>query len=73
MLERVNAELGISVLITEHRLEDVLPFADRVLFLGRDGTLAYNGDCDGFVRKLKKDDDGLYAALPAATRMSMLL
>ena len=73
VLERVNAELGITVLITEHRLEDVLPFADRVLFLGRDGTLAYNGDCDGFVRMLKKDDEGLYAALPAATRMSMLL
>ena len=73
VLERVNAELGITVLITEHRLEEVLPFADRVLFLGRDGTLAYDGDCDGFVRMLGIDDKGLYAALPAATRMSLLL
>ena len=73
VLERVNAELGITVLITEHRLEDVLPFANRVLFLERGGTLAYDGDRDGFVRMLGKDDEGLYAALPAATRMSMLL
>ena len=73
VLERVNAELGITVLITEHRLEDVLPFADRVLFLERGGTLAYDGDRDGFVRMLKKGDEGLYAALPAATRMSILL
>ncbi len=73
VLERVNAELGITVLITEHRLEEVLPFADRVLFLGRDGTLAYDGDCDGFVRTLGTDEEGLYATLPAATRMSLLL
>ena len=73
VLERVNAELGITVLITEHRLEDVLPLADRVLFLERGGTLAYDGDCDGFVRMLEKDDERLYAALPAATRMGMLL
>ncbi|MEE1160117.1 MAG: ABC transporter ATP-binding protein, partial [Atopobiaceae bacterium] len=72
VLERVNAELGITVLITEHRLEDVLPLADRVLYLERGGTLAYDGDCDGFVRMLEKNDEGLYAALPAATRMGML-
>ncbi len=73
VLERVNAELGITVLITEHRLEDVLSLADRVLYLERGGTLAYDGDCDGFVRMLEKNDEGLYAALPAATRMSLLL
>jgi energy-coupling factor transporter ATP-binding protein EcfA2 len=73
VLECVNAELGITVLITEHRLEDVLPLVDRVLYLERGGTLAYDGDCDGFVRMLEKNDEGLYAALPAATRMSLLL
>lgn len=73
VLERVNAELGITVVITEHRLEDVLPIADRVLFLDKDGTLAYDGDADGFVRVLAKGDEGLFAALPAATRMAMLL
>ena len=73
VLERVNAELGITVVITEHRLEDVLPITDRVLFLERGGALAYDGDRDGFVRLLAQGDKGLHAALPAATRMSMLL
>ena len=52
VLERVNSELGITIIIIEHRLEDVLPAADRVLFLGKGGTLAYDGDRDGFVRML---------------------
>lgn len=73
VLERVNAELGITVVITEHRLEDVLPHADRVLFLEKGGTLAYDGDRDGFVRMLAKSGEALNAALPAATRMGMLL
>ena len=72
VLERVNSELGITVVITEHRLEDVLPIADRVLLLERGGTLAYDGDRDGFAHMLAKHDSGLYAALPAATRMGML-
>lgn len=72
VLERVNSELGITVAITEHRLEDVLPIADRVLFLERDGALVYDGDPDGFVRMLARHDEGLHAALPAATRMGIL-
>lgn len=32
-LRRINRELGTSVVISEHRLEEVLPLADRVLVL----------------------------------------
>ncbi|MFC4617188.1 ABC transporter ATP-binding protein [Camelliibacillus cellulosilyticus] len=33
MLRRMNEELGIAVIIVEHRLEDVWPLADRVMVL----------------------------------------
>lgn len=73
VLERVNSELGITIIIIEHRLEDVLPIADRVLFLEKGGTLAYDGDRDGFVRMLVENGAGFDAALPAATRMGSCL
>lgn len=72
VLERVNAELGITVIIIEHRLEDVLPMADRVLFLEKGGRLVYDGDPEGFVRMLIESHDGFDVALPAATRMALL-
>lgn len=33
MLAKINRELGITILIIEHRLEELLPICDRVLFL----------------------------------------
>ena len=71
VLERVNSELGITIIIIEHRLEDVLPAADRVLFLGKGGRLLYDGDRDGFVRMLVEDGSGFDVALPAATRIAV--
>ena len=32
-VRRINLELGTTIIITEHRLEDILPAADRVLVL----------------------------------------
>jgi len=54
-------------------MEDVLPIADRVLFLQKGGKLSYDGDRDGFVRMLVENREGFDAALPAATRMGACL
>ena len=37
-LVRLNHELGITVLLAEHRLERVLPHVDRVIYLPDDGS-----------------------------------
>ena len=71
VLERVNSELGITIIIIEHRLEDVLPVADRVLFLEKGGKLTYDGDRDGFIRMLVENGAGFDVALPAATRIGV--
>lgn len=41
MLQRLNEEYGLTVLMAEHRLDDVLPLADRVAVLDRGELLAY--------------------------------
>ncbi len=40
-LKRLNREMGLTVLVSEHRLERVLPFTDRLIYLeeGRPGAL----------------------------------
>lgn len=34
-LRRVNEELGVTVILTEHRLEEVFPMADTVVMMGK--------------------------------------
>lgn len=36
-LVRLNTDLGLTILLAEHRLERVLPFVDRVLYMPEDG------------------------------------
>ena len=36
-LVRLNSDLGLTILLAEHRLERVLPFVDRVLYLPEQG------------------------------------
>jgi energy-coupling factor transport system ATP-binding protein len=36
-LARLNSDLGLTVIVAEHRLERVLPFADKLIYLAGDG------------------------------------
>lgn len=42
MLERLNKEMGMTIIIVEHRLEDLFSIADRVLMM-KDGKIVYEG------------------------------
>ncbi|SDM42518.1 energy-coupling factor transport system ATP-binding protein [Paenibacillus jilunlii] len=48
-LHRLNEEMSVTVIISEHRLEEVLPLADRVLLL-EEGELRFQGTPRDFVR-----------------------
>ncbi len=39
-VQRLNSDLGLTVVIAEHRLERVVQYVDRVLYLPGDGTVA---------------------------------
>lgn len=72
-LKKLNRELGLTVLMIEHRLEEVLPIADRVLLLDG-GRLLY----DGTPRKISaffkaNPSHPMRAGLPAAMRIYGML
>lgn len=71
-LHRVNMELGTTVIICEHRLEEVFPMASQLLFLER-GRLAFDGTPQEFSLRLCEKDAPFVAALPAATNIAHLL
>jgi energy-coupling factor transporter ATP-binding protein EcfA2 len=43
-LVRLNEDLGLTVVLSEHRLERVLRYCDQLISLAEDGTLAAAGD-----------------------------
>lgn len=73
MLERLHRELGVTILIAEHRLEEILKTADHVLFLDQ-GEMKYNGRADRIGAWLTAHGrQGMAAGLPAAVRLYALL
>lgn len=42
-LVRLNSDLGLTIVLAEHRLERVLPFVDRLLYLAADGATLLTG------------------------------
>lgn len=75
MLQRLNAEMGMTVIISEHRLEEVLPLADRVLLL-KDGELSAMGSPRDIIGKLDRSNPAhseLMDYLPAAARLRLAL
>ena len=66
-VRKINRELGLTVILTEHRLEEVIPVCDRLLVLRAGRVL----DCDAprtVVGRLADDLD-LLCFMPAATRL----
>ncbi len=41
-VKKINRDIGTTVLLTEHRLQDIIPYADRV-FVMDEGTLFFEG------------------------------
>ncbi|MGH2544076.1 MAG: ABC transporter ATP-binding protein, partial [Ardenticatenaceae bacterium] len=51
-LERLNAELGLTIILAEHRLERVIQHVDRVLYLPGSGELPVVGPTRVIMREL---------------------
>lgn len=65
-LEKINRELGTTVILTEHRLEDAFPISDRVVVVDSGRIIA---DCPpAETGKILKNHD-MYYALPAPMRI----
>ena len=68
LLGKINRELGTTVILTEHRLEETFPFATRVIVMDEGAIL-----CDGQPRQvglqLRDKGSGMFLAMPAAMRV----
>ena len=62
-LEKINRELGTTIILTEHRLEDAFPMADRVLVLD-EGTMIADASPRQVGQLLKEQNHDMYKALP---------
>ncbi len=67
-VRKINMELGTTVIITEHRLEDIFPYADRAVVM--DGGLVI---ADGAPRRigqmLHAQNHDMFAAMPTPVRV----
>ena len=70
MVARINRELGVAVLLCEHRLEDVFQRADRVLLM-KQGTVLADDTPENLTFTLQKDPTAsrIYLGLPGAARI----
>jgi len=67
-IRKINTELGTTVIITEHRLEDIFPYADRAIVM--DGGQVIADDTPRNIGKLlytQKND--MFAAMPTPVRV----
>lgn len=68
LLGKINRELGTTIVLTEHRLEEAFPFATRVIVMEKGEII-----CDGKPEKvglyLKERESGMFLAMPTAMRV----
>jgi len=67
-LGKINRELGTTILLTEHRLEDALPLATMVMVMER-GRLLCSGSVQAVGQRLKELSHPMFLAMPAAMRI----
>ena len=69
-VQRINRELGVAILMTEHRLDEVFPAADRVVTMDK-GRILSDGAPAEIARQLSgsAEKSRIYFGLPAAVRI----
>ena len=67
-VRKINMELGTTVIITEHRLEDIFPYADRAVVMEKGCVIA--DDTPGKVGQLLFEQaNPMFAAMPSPVRV----
>lgn len=71
-IRKINQELGTTVIISEHRLEDVIPMADRAIVVDKGRIIADDtpANVGGVLTQMKHE---MFAAMPAPLQSYALL
>ena len=67
-VRRINRELGTTVLLSEHRLEEAFPMSDRVLVM-EDGKIIADGSPGAVGEALRESGQEMFTALPTPMRI----
>ncbi|MGN0635773.1 MAG: ABC transporter ATP-binding protein [Acutalibacteraceae bacterium] len=67
-VDRIHKELGMTVILTEHRLEEVFPAADRVVVL-QDGKITADSTPKAMGEALQKMPEFVRQSMPTAMRI----
>lgn len=68
-VRKINLELGTTIIITEHNLEDVYGYADKVLLMEHGEAIKYLPPQEMAQYLAENEHDGMYKALPTPARM----
>ena len=68
LLGKINRELGITVILTEHRLEEAFPFATRVVVMEK-GRIICDDSPEKVGLSLRDKENSMFLAMPAAMRV----
>lgn len=67
-IHKINRELGTTVILTEHRLEEAFPLSDRAVVMA-DGRVIADGTPGEVGAKLKEMKNDMFLALPTPMRV----
>lgn len=68
ILKKINRELGVTVILTEHRLEEALPLADRVAVMDK-GHILFVASPKEAGSTLQAMEHAMFLAMPTAMRV----
>lgn len=67
-VRKINIELGTTVIITEHRLEDIFPYADRAVVMDG-GRIIANDTPRNIGKLLYEQNNPMFTAMPTPVRV----
>ena len=67
-VRKINMELGTTVIITEHRLEDIFPYADRAIVMDA-GRVIADDTPRNIGKQLWEQGNDMFAAMPTPVRV----
>lgn len=67
-LKRINRDFGTTIIISEHRLEEILPVSDKVVVMDK-GYIIAEGTPKQTGEWLKNNKNPMYLAMPAPMRI----
>lgn len=68
ILEKINKQLGVTIILVEHRLEEVFPISDRIIVMD-EGKIIANDTPKNVAQILKNMNHDMYDALPTQMRV----